>query len=104
MSATVQPYRVFYEDGREVDVTADQRDIVVFERANGVGFAAAMDRMMITAIREIAFYALRRKGLVEQGLSVRAWSDTVIEVEPDPDAETVADPGQPEAREDGSSD
>lgn len=102
MGATLLPLVVYYEDGHEDRVVADQRDIVIFERLKQCGFAKALEDMPITLFRHLAFDALVRTGqLSKAGKSApRAdWEATVIAVEPEDDEDEVAeaDPGNPEA-------
>ncbi len=100
MGATLLPLVVYYDDGREDRVVADQRDIVIFERLKQTGFTKALDDMPITLFRHLAFDALVRTGhLSKSGKSApRAeWEATVIAVEPEDDEVAEADPGNPEA-------
>lgn len=104
MAVTRMELTVWYEDGSKQEVSADQRDIVIFEREMKYGFVKAMDDMPITAFRHIAYSAIRRTngGTPPLNLDRKAWEAIVVEVEPDAE-DNSADPGQPEAQEDNSS-
>lgn len=103
MAATRLDLTVYYEDGTEVAVTADQRDIVVFERTEKVGFVNALEVMPITLFRFLGYQALVRTGGIPAGTAREAWEATVVAVDPADDDEGIADPGQPEASDGDSS-
>jgi hypothetical protein len=98
MSVTLLGLTVYYEDGQEESVTADQRDIVVFEQKMHTGFVTALEAMPVTLYRYLGYQALVRTGRVSAATKQADWSKTVIGVEPEEPAN--ADPGQPEAPED----
>jgi hypothetical protein len=103
MAITRQRYMVWYEDGTSQEVVGDQRDIVMFERATGVGWNKARDTMTVIALRQVAYYALRRTGkLKDPGMSIGAWDKTVIEAEPLEDE--PVDPTDAETSSTGPSD
>lgn len=99
MAATRLDLTVYYEDGTEVKVVADQRDIVVFERLEKCGFIHAMENMPIILFRFLGYQSLKRTGqLVPPAITYAAWEAIAVAVEPDDDDEEVtADPGRPEA-------
>lgn len=97
MAATRLDLTVFYEDGTEVKVVADQRDIVVFERVEKRGFTDALENMPIILFRFLGYQSLKRTGqLVPPSITRDAWEAIAVAVEPDDD-DTSVDPGQPEA-------
>lgn len=104
MAATRISMTVHYEDGTDVEVAADQRDIVVFERVERHGFVKALDDMPITLFRFLAYQALKRTGALTPPNATReAWEATVIDVEMPDDDEVTPDPGPPEAHDASSS-
>lgn len=84
---------VEYEDGREENVTADQRDCVAYEKIFKVGTPRAMDEATFTFFRWITWHALTRYKKTD--LKFQDWDKEVIGVE---DAEAdVPDPTKTEA-------
>lgn len=103
MAATRLDLTVYYEDGKEVEVTADQRDIVVFERLEKCGFVNALDAMPVTLFRFLGYQALKRTGGIPAGTARDAWEATVVAVDPADEDDATVDPGQPEVHEVSSS-
>jgi hypothetical protein len=94
-------FLVHYEDGANVEVVTDQRDVAAMERAEKVGFPTLVDTMPIVAFRFLAWHALRRTGGIDVKVSREDWDGTVIEVEPLDDGEAPG-PGNAEASEGAS--
>ncbi len=95
-------YRVYYEDGTEVEVLAMQRDLHQAQLELG-NRAAVLDDMYIVKAWAITYHALKRANMLPEGcLGREHWESTVLGVEA-LDTEPV-NPGQPEASQTGPSD
>jgi hypothetical protein len=69
------------DDGSQVEVTADQRDIAAFERAEKVGFTRALDDMPMVFFRALGYFALRRTGKLDLKVTRTDWDEGIVEVE-----------------------
>jgi hypothetical protein len=73
---------VQYEDGREVKVTADQRDVCMFEiQPFGLPIRQALATRTHITFRWLAWHALKRTAGLKDGWD--KWNHQVIEVDPD---------------------
>jgi hypothetical protein len=89
---------VEYEDGREEEVTSDQRDCVAFEKKFKIGTPRAMDEMTFQFFRFITWHALKRQKRTDDTFDV--WDQQVVGVE---DAEAdVPDPTKEEASDEST--
>jgi len=86
---------VEYVDGSTQQVTADQRDIVRFERDQRISSVQALDMMPLALSWCMAYYALVRTGVVD-GVTRDEWEATVVGIETVELA--AADPTQRAAR------
>lgn len=80
MSASRINLTVEYDDGTEVEVTADQRDIVKFEAEATMSYIAGLRQATTTLMRSLAFHALRRTGRLDTKITREAWESTVPNV------------------------
>jgi len=91
MGATTYELEIWL-DGKEKPLllTADQRDVAMFEREEKVGFVKALDDMPTLFIRSLAWFAMKRTGNTEPGTKRKDWEEKVVDVqfvgddEPDP--------------------
>lgn len=97
-------FKVEFEDGAELPVTADQRDVAAWEIQPFGTSGTELKSRAYTAFRFMAYNALRRQGLVDKAMGWKTFSDQCVEVtfaKVDED-EAAPDPGLP-VRPDASS-
>jgi hypothetical protein len=95
--AVTMTFDLDYEDGSTQRVTADQRDMVIFERDHKIGALDAVRTASVTFFRHLSYSALRRQGLIAGDESREAWENRCLSARWD--MSEAVDPGQPEARD-----
>lgn len=105
MPAVLYHLKAEFEDGLELTVVADQRDVAAWEQQPFGTSGLELSARAYSAFRFMAFNAMRRQGLVDASMTWKGFSATCVQVMIDDDAEAAGavDPGRPVRPEDSSS-
>lgn len=85
-----------FEDGTELVVTADQRDVAAWEMQEFGTSGTELGTRAYSAFRWLAWHALRRQELIENKLTWSKFSRECVEVGFQPDEASSVDPTQPD--------